>query len=330
MASQLRAARAATEDATEAAARIRRLTGDLRTFARADDERFAPLDLDDIVAISCRLAEPTLRQGAELELSLGGVPPVLGSRGRLGQVVTNLLVNAAQALPDGPPRAQRVRVRTALAGAEVVLSVEDSGPGVPEALREAIFEPFFTTKPEGVGTGLGLALVAEIVRAHSGSVRALASELGGARFEVRLPVSASAVVAAPAQPPAAAAPRLRLLLIDDEPMILRLFTMLLADSCDVVCAASGAQALELFAHDRKFDAILCDLHMPGVDGIMVHERVQELEPALLGRFVFTTGGAVTARAREFLERVEPQLLAKPFPPEQLLALIRTVASDATS
>jgi CheY-like chemotaxis protein len=98
----------------------------------------------------------------------------------------------------------------------------------------------------------------------------------------------------------------------------------------LVCAGSGAQALELLAQDRKFDVILCDLHMPGVDGIKVHERVQELEPALLRRFVFTTGGAVTARAREFLERVEPQLLAKPFPPEQLLAVIRAVERGATS
>jgi two-component system, NtrC family, sensor kinase len=324
-ASQLRAARAATEDASEAVARIRRLTGDLRTFARTDDERLVPLRLDDVVAASSRLAAPLLRQRAELELQLGGVPPVLGGRGRLGQLVMNLLVNAAQALPEGPPRAQRIRLCTLVSGEDVVLSVEDSGPGVPESLRARIFEPFFTTKPEGVGTGLGLSLVAEIVRAHSGSIRVEQSELGGARFEVRFPLCTEAVVESPSPPPLAALPRLRLLMIDDEPMIVRLFGMLLAETCDMVSAASGAKALELLEKDRDFAVILCDLHMPGVDGIEVYERVGELERKLLERFVFTTGGAVTARARQFLDRVKPRLLAKPFPPEELFELIRSVA-----
>ena len=323
--SALRGARAAAEDASEAVTRIRRLTGDLRTFARTDDERFVPVELDEIVSISCRLAEPTVRQRASLELELGDVPAVLGSRGRLGQVVTNLLVNAAQALSEEHPRDQRIRVRTARSGSEVVLSVEDSGPGVPVGLRQRIFEPFFTTKPEGVGTGLGLALVAEIVKAHSGTIRVTDGASGGARFEVRLPVYEKAPEAARSEPPPPPAERIRLLLIDDEPMLRRLFTILLADSCEVVTAENGSKAIELLEQDRAFDVVLCDLHMPTVDGIAVYERVSELAPELVERFVFTSGGAVTARARDFLDRVKPRLLAKPFPPEELFALIRTTA-----
>jgi signal transduction histidine kinase len=325
LAAQVRGARAATEDAVEAVSRIRRLTGDLRTFARTDDERLVPVMLDEVVAVSCRLAEPTVRPRAELEIALGAVPSVRGSRGRLGQVVTNLLVNAAQALPEGASQRHRVRIRTELAGDQVLLSVEDSGPGVPEDQRERIFEPFFTTKPEGVGTGLGLALVAEIVRSHAGTIRVTSGVDGGARFEVRLPVAAEALPEPPPPPVAPPAARPRLLLIDDEPMILRLFSILLADSCEVVTTGSGAKGIAVLEHDRNFDVVLCDLHMPGVDGIAVYERVSELEPSLLDRFVFTSGGAVTARAREFLDRVQPNLLAKPFPPEELFALIQKTA-----
>jgi len=325
LAAQLRGARAATEDALEAASRIRRLTGDLRTFARTDDERLVPVLLDEVVAVSCRLAEPTVRPRARLEITLGGVPAVRGSRGRLGQVVTNLLVNAAQAVPEVAPHTQCIRVRTELAGDAVVLSVEDSGPGVPEPLRERIFEPFFTTKPEGIGTGLGLALVSEIVRAHGGRIRVASAAGGGARFEVYLPVGDEPLAELVTPPVVVPESRPRVLLIDDEPMILRLLSILLADSCDVVTAPSGSKGMELLERDRNFDVVLCDLHMPGVDGIGVYERVRELEPPLVERFIFTSGGAVTTRAREFLDRVQPKQLAKPFPPEELLALIRTTA-----
>jgi CheY-like chemotaxis protein len=204
----------------------------------------------------------------------------------------------------------------------VLLAVEDTGPGVPPALREKIFEPFFTTKPVGAGTGLGLALVAEITAAHHGQIRVTSGARGGARFELRFPV-----VNGPAseKPASVDPPRLvagRLLLIDDEVLILRLFTNLLSGTCEIVTAGSGAEAVAVLERDRAFDLVLCDLHMPGVDGIKVYEMVQRLEPALLDRFVFTTGGAITPRSREFLGRVKPRVLAKPFPVEELYALIQ--------
>jgi signal transduction histidine kinase/CheY-like chemotaxis protein len=314
--------RSALDDAREAVQRIRSLTGDLRTFARADHERKELVALDEVARVCCRLAAPMVRPRAELLLNLAPVPLVLGNRGRLGQVVTNLLLNAAQALPDTPDPRQVVAVSTRTVGKDVLLAVEDSGPGVPADLRDRIFEPFFTTKPEGVGTGLGLALVAEIVAAHDGRIEVTSSNHGGAGFLVSFP-SARGELAPPSGPhetPSSA--RARILLIDDEPSIVRLLMVLLAGSCTVVSATSGAEAIALLERDRAFDVVLCDLHMPGVDGIAVYEAVERMEPSLLVRFVFTTGGAVTARSRAFLDRVRPRVLAKPFPVEELFALLR--------
>jgi signal transduction histidine kinase/ActR/RegA family two-component response regulator len=325
--------RSALEDAEEAVGRIRRLTGDLRTFARTDDETPQAVQLDEVARVSSRLAAPTVRPRAELVLDLAPVPPVVGDRGRLGQVVTNLLVNAAQAVPEGAPAENTVAVSTRAVDGEVLLAVEDSGPGVPPALRDRIFEPFFTTKPEGVGTGLGLALVAEITAAHHGRIRVTSGKRGGARFELAFPARPAGRAAVPqaaaaSAPAPAPAPSARLLLVDDETLIIRLFSTLLGKTCKLVVAESGAEAVELLQGDRAFDLILCDLHMPGVDGIAVYEEVERLEPSLLERFVFTTGGAVTTRSREFLERVQPRVLAKPFPVDRLLALIRESTAPA--
>jgi signal transduction histidine kinase len=317
--------RSALEDAEEAVGRIRRLTGDLRTFARTDDDTPQAVQLDEVARVSSRLAAPTVRPRAELVLDLAPVPPVVGDRGRLGQVVTNLLVNAAQAVPEGAPAENTVAVSTRAVDGEVLLAVEDSGPGVPPALRDRIFDPFFTTKPEGVGTGLGLALVAEITAAHRGRIRVTSGQWGGARFELAFPArpaSSQAVVASPPAPAPAPLPSTRLLLVDDETLIIRLFTTLLGKTCQLVVAESGEEAVEILERDRAFDLILCDLHMPGADGIAVYEAVERLDRSLLERFVFTTGGAVTSRSREFLDRVQPRVLAKPFPVDRLLALIR--------
>jgi signal transduction histidine kinase len=326
---QIGVVRAALDDAQEAMVRIRGLTGDLRTFSRTDQEAAEPVLLDDVASVSCRLAAPTLRPRARLLLDLAPVPPVLGSRGRLGQVLLNLLVNAAQALPEGEaaaPDRQVVAVSTRAERGRVLLTVEDSGPGVPAALRERIFEPFFTTKPEGMGTGLGLALVAEIVAAHQGRIRVDGSPHGGARFALDFPAADGQQAAAPARPAPAPAARARLLLVDDEPTIVRLLTNLLKQTCQVVAAADGAEAVALLEGDRAFDVIFCDLHMPGVDGIAVYEAVGRLQPALQRRFVFTTGGAVTRRSREFLDRVQPPMLAKPFAVEEVLALVQRMTT----
>ena len=327
--STINAVHMALQDAGEALDRIRRLTRDLRTFARADDEVLRPVQLEDVIRISCRLAEPTVRPHAELIVDLRPVPAVLGSRGRLGQVVTNLLVNAAQAVPESAPERNVVVVSTRVAGDDVLLAVEDSGPGVPVDRRGQIFEPFFTTKPEGIGTGLGLSLVAEIVKAHRGHIEVSTGVRGGARFEIHLPAHRTPVPELASRPISSAPSHARLLFVDDEPMILRLFGRLLADaSLEVLTAKGGAEAIAVLEQDRAFDAILCDLQMPGVDGIHVYEALERIDPALMARFVFTTGGAITVRGRDFLDQVRPRVLAKPFRVDELFALLEEMKAHA--
>jgi len=272
------------------------------------------------------MAQSHIRPRAQLIRDCQPVAPVLGDESRLGQVFLNLLVNAAQAIPEGAPEKHLIAVRTrAGSGAEVVVEVEDSGVGIEPWKIERIFEPFWTDKPVGVGTGLGLSIVHGIVSALGGEITVQSSPGRGSTFRVTLPGQPEMTAPQVLQEPAAARPsnrRRRVLLIDDEPYLGVTLRTGLREEAEVVSVREGKEALRILHDDQGFDLILCDLMMPGVTGMDVFEEVSRELPALSKRFVFMTGGAVTERAREFLEKVPEQRLDKPFRLEQVEALLR--------
>ncbi|MDB5557014.1 MAG: Sensory box histidine kinase/response regulator [Rhizobium sp.] len=308
--------------------RIRTVIGDLRTLSRVDSDLHSVVDLNEIVRATCQLAQPAYRGVASLELRLGHVPPLLGDRVRLGQLITNLLVNAAHAVGDGGSNHQ-IAVVTETDGTHVTLAVEDSGPGIPAELHEHVFDPYFTTKPSEIGTGLGLALVRKIADRHGGAARIARGTLAGARVEVRFPIvddlPEDATVTVVDRALARAQGRSRILVIDDEPMLLRSLVSTIGDEHDVVTALGGQRGLELLARDQAFRLIVCDLQMPYVDGMSIHDAIKRDHPALLPCLVFMSGGAVTPRATQFLERERPRVIGKPIDIEELLELAATSA-----
>lgn len=178
--------RDAHERTMEGLHRIREVARELSTtFAGSSATTLEPLLIDDVVRSTCNLVRPTLRDGVAMSVNLGEVPPVRASRGRLAQVVTNLVVNALDALEGSA--AATVAVTTSCDHDWALLVVDDSGPGVPNDMRERIFEPFFTRRPQGMG--LGLALAAEIVQQHGGDISVGTAPIGGARFTVRFPLA---------------------------------------------------------------------------------------------------------------------------------------------
>jgi signal transduction histidine kinase/DNA-binding NtrC family response regulator len=297
--------------------RIRSITNDLRTFARIDSQEVTLVDLNECVVSACKIAFSEIRQRAHLIQALSEVSPIPGSRGKLAQVVTNLLVNAAQAIPEGNVEAHRVTVRTGQSGGEVWLQVEDTGRGIAPQIRAKIFDPFFTTKARSQGTGLGLALCADIVRQHQGTISARSNLDGGTCFEVRLPLDTQLKATPPVVSPSQVVPRvrksrrLRVLLIDDEPLVLRSLRRMLSEH-HVDTAQSGSEALQQLQRvGQDYDLIFCDLMMPEMDGTVVHAEIERRMPALLERLVFCSGGAFTARTKQFLEQTQRPLVEKP-------------------
>jgi CheY-like chemotaxis protein len=238
------------------------------------------------------------------------------------QVLINLLVNARQAL-EATPQPRRIHLAARTDGDAIVIEVADNGPGVADSIRSRIFDPFFTTKPVGAGTGIGLAISRGIAEAHGGSL-ALAASDRGARFLLRIPLADTAPSGVdnaerPAPKPIKA--QLRALIVDDEPEVGSILSQMLnaiGIHCDAV--TSGETAIE-YLGAREYDAIFCDVRLPGIDGPALYAWMADHVPHLCGRTAFVSGDTLGHASESFLAQVRRPLLEKPFLPADVRRLI---------
>jgi signal transduction histidine kinase len=315
--------------------RIVDIARDLRLFASAPASgRRAVVDVNRTVESALSLTRGQILERAQIELDLGDVPPVLMDDGRLGQVVVNLLVNAAQAIPRSFSAEQRIAVSTRSDGRAVEIEVEDTGVGIPEENLARMWQPFFTTKSPAEGTGLGLSISRDIVEraggtivAHSPARPGLAGRphTPGARFVITLPAAGQSEPAlAPQSPvPAAALPAARVLIVDDELSLARALAEEIGRLHHVTVAGGAEAALARLAESR-FDVVLCDLRMPGMSGEALYARVREQDPEQAEGFVFMTGVGFGAGVEDFFAAPGRLLLEKPFPAGKALEMIARV------
>jgi signal transduction histidine kinase/CheY-like chemotaxis protein len=311
-------------DAREGVARVSAIVRDLRALSRPDDDSRGPVDVVAVLASSIKMAHNEIRHRARVvESHAANLPPVFAHGSRLGQVFLNLLLNAAQAIPEGRADDNEIRVRTQASadGGQVVVEIEDTGVGIPASLLRRIFDPFFTTKAPGIGMGLGLAISHQILRSMDGEIGVESHPGVGTTFRVTLPVATRPSVA-PCEQPLCEAESARILLIDDEAALGRALRSLLGDH-DVVAVTCARDALQKLRGGEAFDVILCDLMMPDISGIDLYDQIA---PADRERVVFMTGGAFTQQAREFLARCNRPYLDKPFSEHELRDAIARVRS----
>jgi PAS domain S-box-containing protein len=320
--------RAELEDMHEAANRTRQVVADLRIFSRPDEERPARIDVRALLAAVVRLVRTDIRQRARLVENYGEVPAVEGSESRLGQVFLQLMLNAAQAIGEGDALDNEVRVETSVdTRGRVLVAIADSGAGIPREQQPRVLDPFFTTKPGNV-PGVGLPLCAQLVASLGGHI-SFESEPGkGSVFRVALPAAARSSSPTAIQPATEQAPRrARVLVVDDESMVVSVVARFLGDDHEIVPALSARQAHDLISRGPKFDVILCDLMMPHMTGMELHALLSRTRPEQANRMVFMTAGAFTPRARMFLESVPNPRLEKPFDPQVLRVLVQRLAHD---
>lgn len=314
------------QESKEGMARIARIVRDLHSFSRVDDDTQVATDVNATVESALSMLRNELRYRATVVRELRATQPVPGGAARLGQVFLNLILNAAHAMAEGGPDKNRLWVRSYDRPDEVVVEVQDSGPGIPPEVMPRIFESFFTTKASGVGTGLGLPICRDILRSLGGDVNAESEPGRGALFRVRLP-HLTAQPAPAKTPEVRTGRRRRILAVDDETLLLKAYRRMLIDHHDVELRAGGKEALELLANDHDFDVILCDLQMPGMSGVEFYGRLTEIHPDLQERVLFITGGAFAPEARRFLEDSPCMCINKPFALEELLSSIEQLAKD---
>ncbi|MDY7225975.1 PAS domain-containing protein [Hyalangium rubrum] len=315
----------ALEEARQGAERIRGIVRDLKTFARGDDAQLRPVDVHAALEFSLSMAMNHIRYRAKVVKCFGKVPTVWGNEAKLGQVFLNLLVNAAQAIPEGDAEQHRIILTTYAQEHRVVVEVTDTGKGMTQEVLARAFEPFFTTKPVGEGTGLGLSICHGIIKALRGDLTAVSTQGKGSTFRVVLPIrgaEAEALLPVMDTPTETLIVQgKRVLVIDDEPGIASVVRRIIGRGNEVVVAHSGREALTVLERDTDFDRIFCDLMMADLTGMDVHSELARKHPECLPRLVFMTGGGFTARARAFLQNFSHPRIDKPFEPELIRRLV---------
>ena len=237
-----------------------------REYSAPNQNARGVVSLRQVVDEAVRFVGPQLTHKARVEVEVPADLEVKGERTGLIQMFMNLLVNAAHAVVGRPGPAVRVLAREE--AGEAVISVVDNGCGIAAAELPRIWDRFFTTKPADQGTGLGLAVCRDVARNHGGNIR-VQSEVGrGTTFEVRLPLST-------------AARPVRILVVDDDPLVLAAMARQLRGHFEVCTAASAEEALALLSDDGKgVQIVLSDLMMPGVDGAELLRQVGHRFPSM--------------------------------------------------
>jgi nitrogen fixation negative regulator NifL len=256
----------------------------LREFyrQREEGEVFAPVDLNQLVEQAVALTQPKWKNQAEarglsihVATELGEVPPVVGNAADLREALTNLILNAVDAMPKGGT----ITLRTRSDGSRVTLRVADTGMGMTEEVRRRCLEPFFTTKGDH-GTGLGLSMVYGILQRHGGTVDIQTTLGKGTTFILSLPSRAEAPAASTADPTPGQIQPLRILLVDDQETVRHILREYLArDGHAVQTADNGREGFEKF-QGAEFDVVLLDRAMPGMSGDQVAAAIKQLKPEM--------------------------------------------------
>ncbi len=317
----------------EAAERGADLTRRLLGIARESPGESASVDVAAVLADCARLARETFDRRIDVRLETGeDLPPVRGRANDLHQAVLNLCINARDAMPSGGVlRLSALRdaagPRRPPAGdppaAWVRLEVADEGEGMSPEVLSRIFEPFFTTKQRGKGTGLGLFMVFQSVQSHGGVLEVDSEPGKGTRFRVFLPAAEGPAEAASreASPPGERARPAKILLVEDEAMILDLAAgYLRSRGHAIVTASDGTAAIALLeAPGAAFDLAVLDLVLPGASGLDVYRRLRARFPAL--PVILSSGNLEDAALDPGLRAGLAGILAKPFRPSELAAAV---------
>lgn len=317
-------------DNREGVKRICAMIKELRSFSRLDDQEIEKINLNDIIEMSCNMIHNEIRHRATLIKDFGDLPWIAGHRRKLIQVISNLLMNAVHAIEEKGVERGHVKIKTKLIGDQNHIIIEDDGTGMTQEVREKIFDPFFTTKSRDKGTGLGLSLCVEMIRMHREEIHVHSEPQKGSQFETMIPRHTGLTVKPIQKSPQVVSTdqrQARVLLIDDESMLLKAMKRIMEPQHRVVLANSGKKALEIIREDAAFDVVLCDLMMPEMDGVVLYDEVRKIRPEFTKRFIFLTGGTFTDRTQKFAADTTNLFLEKPIEKEELFNAIHQIASS---
>ena len=314
--------------------RAARIVRNLLTFARKRQTTRAMVDVNQVTreTLALRAYEQRVSNITVIDALAAGLPQVFADGYQLQQVLLNLIINAEQAMLSANGRGTLV-VRTWHASDQesVLLEINDDGPGIPDDLQPKIFDPFFTTKEVGQGTGLGLTVAYAIVQEHGGRIRLESRQGAGTSFYVELPVSGGQlppgpIIRKPFSDVIDTMAGASVLVVEDEAALASAVTDALRDAGYLVEHASDGEQALAKVQAQAFDAVICDLRMPRLDGKAFYKTLSTGTPGLAKRVIFVTGdvAGTDTDAEGFLEQSGCRWLAKPFRLGELLRVLKEV------
>jgi PAS domain S-box-containing protein len=286
---------------------------------RADDENFVSIDMNELVEHSLEFTKVRWKSEAEskgitirIRKELSSLPSVLGSASELREVLTNLINNAVDAVPQGGD----IVIKTFAHGSRVCVEVRDTGIGIPGSIRDKIFDPFFTTKGPR-STGLGMSVSYGIITRHHGTISVESKEEEGTAFTITLPESEQAKEETRGRPRLAEEGRkARILVIEDEEAVRMLLNDILAAEGHEVCVCcDGKDGVEAF-RKQYFDIVFTDLGMPGMSGWEVAKSLKSFDPG--ATVVLVTGWGIQLDERELATGGVDLVMNKPFGVEEIV------------
>jgi PAS domain S-box-containing protein len=320
------------------------VTRQLLTFARKNNPHVRPIDLNSIIDQTVRLFEATTPRTIHIKCTLSPEPVIVdGDEGQMQQALLNLCLNARDAMPNGGVLVINCRpitldeehaqqVADGKPGDYVMITIADSGTGIPQEIVNQIWEPFFTTKEQGKGTGLGLSVVYGVIRGHQGHINVNSEVDSGTIFTMYLPQSKNGRTERAVAPNVAELPggHERVLLIEDEISVGEVGADILEElgyAIDV--ARTGREAIQKLATaTRPFDLVILDMNMPRMGGRATFERIKEMFPQM--RVLVCSGYSATMLDDgKFTESIDG-FLQKPYELEEIAQKIRQILdADAT-
>ena len=311
------------EQAENGMERVRDVVRNMLTFSQGTVEKRNLLDVRGVLESSIQMALHEIVHRAKLVREFAELPAVEANEAALGQVFLNLLVNAAQAIPEGDGQTHEVRVKSfADQDGNAVIEIADTGVGIPPDILPRIFEAFFTTRAVGGGTGLGLSISYGTVTRLGGTIE-VSTEVGrGTCFRVVLPPTERWRHSVPGSRQPRSLRRRSVFVVDDDAMVGEAIAEALDAEADVEVMTDGAAALERLAAGERWDLILCDLMMPGLSGMDGYAGALRSTPDAAGRMLFMTAGTFTPRARAFVQSVGDRCFDKPIHADRLRDIVR--------
>lgn len=311
----------ALKDASAGAERVRKVVATMRSLSGLAKPSREILDVTHLLEQALKLTNVALRQKARLVRAYGTTPFVHVDENQLVGVFVTLLDNAAEAIDEGAPETNEIRLSTYTDDAgRAVIEVTDTGKGIPRAQLTKIFDPFFSTKGLGAGMGVGLSVSHTFVAAAGGELT-VESEVGrGTTFRVSLPAADAAQIDPTRETTPHGTGRARVLVVDDEVAVVKAVSRVLREH-DVHTETDSRAALARLLAGDSFDVILCDLMMPHITGSELHDQLVHARPELAAKIVFLTGGAMSKVAEEFLAQTPRTVLEKPFSARELRELV---------